>query len=63
MRLTMKIRNDSGIPEALEKVKNGGCSANSYAVCALKEKLIHDGYLSADSEARKKSGLSPKENP
>ena len=46
MRLNMKIRNDSGIPEAIEKVKASGQSANSYAIAALIEKLKKDGYLS-----------------
>ena len=49
MRLNMKIRNDSGIPDAIDRVKSDGISANSYAIQALREKLIRDGYLSPES--------------
>ena len=45
MRLNMKIRNDSGIPEALERMKETGQSANSYAIAALVTQLRKDGYL------------------
>lgn len=45
MRINMKIRIDSGIPDAIKKAKEAGHSANGYAVDALREKLIHDGYL------------------
>lgn len=44
-RINMKIRNDSGIPEAIERVKATGQSANSYAIAALRKQLISDGYL------------------
>lgn len=47
-RITMKIRNDSGIPTAVEKVKATGQSANAYAIAALRKQLIADGYLSDD---------------
>ena len=47
-RINMKIRNDSGIPEAVEKVKAAGQSANAYAIAALRKQLITDGYLSDD---------------
>lgn len=50
MRLNMKIRNDSGIPEAIARVKEAGQSANAYAIAALREKLIADGYLSPSDE-------------
>lgn len=43
---SVKIRYDSGIPEALEKVKKNGLSGNSYIVEALKKQLIADGYMS-----------------
>ncbi|MBQ4075048.1 MAG: hypothetical protein IJD39_07595 [Clostridia bacterium] len=49
-RITAKIRNDSGIPEAVDRVKQSGKSANSYIIQALREKLIRDGYLSPESE-------------
>ena len=42
---SVKIRYDTGIPEAIEGVKNSGKSANAYIVEALTEKLIRDGYL------------------
>ena len=45
MRINMKIRNDSGIPAAIEKVKASGISANSYAIAALTKQLIADGYM------------------
>ena len=50
MRLNMKIRNDSGIPDAIERVKASGRTAHGYAVQALREKLIRDGYLIAESQ-------------
>ena len=49
-RITMKIRNDSGIPEAVERVKATGQSANAYAIAALRKQLIADGYLSPSTE-------------
>lgn len=42
---SVKVRYDSGIPDALENVKRSGISANSYIVEALTEKLRDDGYL------------------
>lgn len=42
---SVKIRYDSGIPEALEKVKIAGISGNGYIVDALRKQLIADGYL------------------
>ncbi len=51
-RITMKIRNDSGIPEAVERVKATGQSANAYAIAALRKQLIADGYLSSEPEQR-----------
>ena len=48
-RITMKIRNDSGIPAAIEAVKNAGISANSYAIAALRKQLIADGYLNPET--------------
>lgn len=50
MRLNMKIRYDSGIPEAIDRVKADGFSANAYAISALTEKLIRDGYMAEKSE-------------
>ena len=50
MRLNMKIRNDSGIPEAIARVKEAGQSANAYAIAALRKQLIADGYLSPSAE-------------
>lgn len=47
-RITMKIRNDSGIPEAIEKMKANGISANAYAIAALRKQLIADGYLAEE---------------
>lgn len=40
--LTLKVRRDSGIWEALEKC---GIPAATYAQSALREKLICDGFL------------------
>ena len=51
-RITMKIRNDSGIPEAVERVKATGQSANAYAIAALRKQLIADGYLSSEPEQK-----------
>lgn len=44
-RITIKIRNDTCIPDALEDVKLSGQSANAYIIAALTEKLKKDGYL------------------
>lgn len=44
-RVTIKIRNDSGIPDAIEKMQENGCTKNKYIIQALTEKLIRDGYL------------------
>lgn len=44
-RISLKIRNDSGIPDAIEKVRADDISANSYILQALREKLIKDGYF------------------
>lgn len=44
-RVTIKIRNDSGIPDAIEKMQENGYTKNSYIIQALTEKLIRDGYL------------------
>ena len=50
-RITMRIRNDSGIPEAIDKVKESGKSANSYILGILEKQLRADGYLkSGDSQ-------------
>lgn len=54
MRINMKIRNDSGIPEAVERVKATGQSANAYAIAALRKQLIADGYLSSEPEQESK---------
>ena len=51
MRLNMKIRNDSGIPEAIERVKAAGQSANAYAIAALRKQLIADGYLQQSTQS------------
>ena len=48
--LCLRVRNDSGIPNAIGRVKSDGISANSYAIQALREKLIRDGYLSAEPQ-------------
>ena len=45
MRVNLKIRNDSGIPQAIVRLRADGISANAYAIDALKEKLRRDGYL------------------
>ena len=42
---SVKVRYDTGIPDALEKVKDSGKTANGYITEALTEKLIRDGYL------------------
>ena len=44
-QITMKIRRESGIIEALEVVENTiGIAPATYAQNALREKLIRDGY-------------------
>ena len=45
MRINLKIRNDSGIPAAMEKVRATGKSANAYVLEILEKKLREDGYL------------------
>lgn len=45
IRINLRIRNDSGIPEAIERVKETGESANSYILATLRRQLIADGYL------------------
>lgn len=52
MRVNLKIRNDSGIPEAIEKLRESGFSANSYILELLKAQLIRDGYLQGGSEPK-----------
>lgn len=42
---TIKVRNDSGIPQAMENMKLTGQTTNSYIIESLKEKLIRDGYM------------------
>lgn len=44
-RINLKIRNDSGIPAAMEKVRATGKSANAYILEILEKKLREDGYL------------------
>ena len=51
IRINLRIRNDSGIPEAIERVKETGESANSYILATLRKQLIADGYLSPSAEA------------
>lgn len=46
MRINLKIRNDSGIPAAMERVRATGKSANAYILEILEKKLREDGYLS-----------------
>lgn len=46
----LKIRNDSGIPDCLSSIKESGASLNSYIIVAIREKLIRDGYLSAEPQ-------------
>lgn len=40
-----KVKNDSGIPAAMEKMKESGRTVNTYIIEALTEKLRKDGYL------------------
>ena len=48
---SVKIRNDSGIIEALETATSTAkMSKNAYIVSAVYEKLISDGYLSSEPE-------------
>ncbi|MBQ4075582.1 MAG: hypothetical protein IJD39_10330 [Clostridia bacterium] len=50
-QVTMKIRKDSGIIEALEEnYQKTGVAPATYAQAALREKLIRDGYLSAEPQ-------------
>lgn len=52
MRVNLKIRNDSGIPGAIEKLRESGVSANSYILEILKDHLIRDGYLQGGTESK-----------
>lgn len=49
MRINLKIRNDSGLPEAIARMQEDGQSRNAYAIQALTEKLIRDGYLNPEN--------------
>ena len=50
---SVKIRNDSGIIEALERATSmAEMSKNAYIVSALHAKLIADGYLSSEPEQK-----------
>lgn len=50
-RITIKVRNDSGIPEAMGKMSSSsGKSNNAYIIEALTEKLRRDGYLPEQEE-------------
>ena len=50
-QLTMKIRRDSGIFEALyENEKKTGVAPATYAQQVLRKQLIADGYLSPSTE-------------
>ena len=50
-QLTMKIRRDSGIFEALyENEKKTGVAPATYAQRVLRKQLIADGYLSPSAE-------------
>jgi len=46
---TVRIRNDSGIPNALDKLledqKETGITRNAFIREAIEEKLVKDGYL------------------
>ena len=42
----VRVAGDTGIPAAMDKVRESGHTVNSYIVAALREKLITDGYLS-----------------
>lgn len=46
-RINLRIRNDSGIPAAIERVRESGKSANSYILATLEKQLREDGYLNA----------------
>ena len=42
----IKIRKDSGIPDALEQMSaKTGVGVSTYIIIAIKEKLINDGYM------------------
>lgn len=42
----IKIRKDSGIPDALELMsEQTGMPVNSYIIACIREALIRDGYL------------------
>lgn len=45
---SIKVRYDSGIPTALDKIRDSGKSANAYITEALIEKLRRDGYLKGE---------------
>ena len=50
-RINLKIRNDSGLVEIIDKVRVcTNDSRNSYIIAAVREKLIRDGYLSEETE-------------
>ena len=48
-RFAVKVQNNSGIPDAMERVKQSGKTANGYIVEALRKELIRDGYLASDA--------------
>lgn len=52
-RYAVKFQISTGIPAAMQKVLDAGCSANAYIGQAVKEALIRDGYLSEKSEKAK----------
>lgn len=42
----LKIRKDSGIPEALERMSSEtGIGMSTYIIACIREALIRDGYL------------------
>ena len=52
VRYELTIRKDTGIPDAIAKLREEKISFNQYAQEIIKAKLIADGYLSSEPEQR-----------
>ena len=50
----LRIQNSSGIPDALDHAVEDGYTINGYAIRAITNQLIEDGYLSGE----KKKGIA-----
>lgn len=51
MWVSIRIQNSSGIPQALEHaMTESGKTRNGFIIEAIREKLIHDGYMPENPE-------------